>query len=160
MLDPGETWTFTATRKAPYGPYANVVRASGQAAGTTVWDDDINYQLGVTPAVQVDKAVDALDPLHPTTIEDANTQPAKELLVGTTAVWTYLVTNTGNAAVTITSLTDDNGYAVDDPRRLPPDLRLGRHERQRPARSRRDLALQGHDDRAERPVPQHRHRRS
>src|SRR5262249_54783209 len=49
------------------------------------------------------------DPLHPTVTENANTQPAKELLVGQTATWTYLVTNTGNAPVQITGITDDNG---------------------------------------------------
>ena len=113
LLDPGETWLYSLTRVAAYGPYANVVRVSGDlttASGTTtVLADDINYSLGVTPRIRVVKAVDALDPWHPTSIEDANTQPARELLVGTTAVWTYLVTNTGNAPVTMTSIVDNNG---------------------------------------------------
>jgi hypothetical protein len=111
-LDPGETWVYTASSPLPYGFSGNVVRVSGQAGGGTVWANDINYHVGVLPAVKIVKAVDALDPLHPTPIEDANTQPAKELPVGTTAVWTYLVTNTGDAPVKITSLVDNNGTAA------------------------------------------------
>jgi Ca2+-binding RTX toxin-like protein len=111
ILDPGETWLYSGSRVVTAGPYANVVRVSGAdvATGTTVWDDDISYSLGVVTKVTIVKAVNALDPWHPTGIEDANTQPAKELLVGSTAVWTYLVTNTGNAPVSLTSLVDDNG---------------------------------------------------
>src|SRR5262249_56917794 len=99
------------TTTVPYGVNANIAEASGTAPGVTtpVRADDINYHLGVIPGVSIVKAVDALDPLHPTTTEDANTQPAKELLVGQTAVWTYLVTNTGNATVQITGILDDNG---------------------------------------------------
>ncbi|MEO7006881.1 MAG: hypothetical protein ABI065_07595, partial [Terrimesophilobacter sp.] len=113
LLDPGEVWVFTAPHVVPVGAYNNVVRASGTlTAGTpaaTVWDDDINYSVGVTATIKVVKAVNALDPWHPTTIEDANTAPAKELLVGTTAVWTYLIRNTGNVPLAYTSLRDDNG---------------------------------------------------
>ncbi len=116
LLDPGETWLYSLKRTAASGPFVNVVRVTGSlttASGTTtVTADDLNYSLGITPAVPaitVVKAVDALDPWHPTTIEDANTQPAKELLVGTTAVWTYLVTNTGSVPVTMTSIVDNNG---------------------------------------------------
>ncbi|MGH3049730.1 MAG: beta strand repeat-containing protein [Gaiellaceae bacterium] len=117
VLQQGETWIYTATLTQKYGLYENVVDVSGQAGGVTVKDDDRAYTLGVVPGVTIVKAVDALDPYHPTATEDANSQPAKELLVGTTAVWTYLITNTGNAAVAITSLVDDNGTptnAADD----------------------------------------------
>jgi len=113
LLDPDETWVFTAQRPTAYGPYVNVVQVTGDLTThpgrTTVWDDDLNYSLGVTPRITLVKAVNALDPWRPTSIEDANTQPGKELLVGTTATWTYLLTNTGNAAVTVSSVRDDNG---------------------------------------------------
>lgn len=113
LLDPDETWVFTAQRLTAYGPYVNVVQVTGDLTThpgrTTVWDDDLNYSLGVTPRITLVKAVNALDPWRPTSIEDANTQPGKELLVGTTATWTYLLTNTGNAAVTVSSVRDDNG---------------------------------------------------
>jgi hypothetical protein len=117
ILEPGEVWVFTYTTTVPYGPDANVTRVSGMTGGgpspsATVWADDINYHLGVTPKVTIVKAIDALNPLAPSTTEDANTQPAKELLVGTTAVWTYLVTNTGNAPVNVTTLVDNNGTAA------------------------------------------------
>jgi hypothetical protein len=117
FLDPGEVWVYTASRTAPVGLYSNVVYVSGTPVGgtTAVWADDINYSFGYQPAVTIVKAVDAYDPFHPTTIEDANTQPAKELLVGQTAVWTYLVTNTGNCPVSVTSLVDDNGGGTATP---------------------------------------------
>ena len=41
------------------------------------------------------KAVNALDPLHPTAIERAD-GVTPELLVGANVTFTYLVTNTGN----------------------------------------------------------------
>jgi hypothetical protein len=109
ILQNGEFWQYAATSTAPFGLANNVVRASGQAGPSTVWSQDINYHLGVIPSVSIVKAVDALNPFAPTSIEDANTQPAKELLVGTTAVWTYVVRNTSNVPVAITSLTDNNG---------------------------------------------------
>lgn len=53
LLDPDETWVFTAQRPTAYGPYVNVVQVTGDLTThpgrTTVWDDDLNYSLGVTP---------------------------------------------------------------------------------------------------------------
>ena len=121
LLDPTETWLYELSRTMVYGPYVNVVRVSGTlttGTGTvTVWDDDLNYSLGVTPQITMVKAVNALDPFRPTPVEDANSQPAKELLVGTTATWTYVVRNTGNVAVVMSTIRDDNGTptnAADD----------------------------------------------
>ncbi|WP_435526268.1 DUF7507 domain-containing protein [Microbacterium elymi] len=115
LLDPGEVWIFSAPHLVPVGAYDNVVRARGDMVDSSVrvWGADINYSFGVVTSIIVGKAVNALDPWHPTSIEDADTQPAKELLVGTTAVWTYLVTNTGSLAVMFASLRDDNGTPAD-----------------------------------------------
>ena len=111
MLDPGETWTYTATRAVPAGRYANVALASGTAGGTIVYDDDLGYAFGVAPAISVVKAVNALDPLHPTSIERADSAWV-ELGIGGTATFTYLVRNTGNVPLVVsktTAVLDDNG---------------------------------------------------
>ena len=113
LLDPTETWLYELARTMVYGPFVNVVRVRGDlttSTGTlTVWDDDLHHTLGVTPQITLVKAVNALDPFRPTPVEDANSQPAKELLVGTTATWTYVVRNTGNVAVVMATIRDDNG---------------------------------------------------
>ena len=59
----------------------------------------------------VEKATNAADPLHPTEAEDADTAPGLIAPRRQPVVWTYLVTNTGNVALTV-SLRDDSGYAV------------------------------------------------
>src|SRR5204862_224253 len=59
--------------------------------------------------LQLTNAVNAVDPLHPTAAEDANSAPGVILTAGTAVTWTYLLTNTGTSAVTVTSLRDDNG---------------------------------------------------
>ena len=117
LLDPSEVWLFSAPHLVPLGDYNNVVRVHGdltlETGTVTVWDDDINYSFGFVARIAVVKAVNALDPWHPTTIEDANGASVKELLAGTTAVWTYLVTNTGQVPLAFTSLRDDNGTPTD-----------------------------------------------
>ncbi|UZJ27067.1 hypothetical protein RHODO2019_19095 (plasmid) [Rhodococcus antarcticus] len=119
LLDPGEVWMYTSAGVATYTVVAGQFTSSATVTavephlGTAATASDVSDHLGavhqVTPAVTIVKAINALDPLHPTTVEDANTQPAKELLIGQQIVWTYTVTNTGNAPVTITALVDDNG---------------------------------------------------
>ena len=111
MLDQGETWRYTATGVVPAGLYGNVALATGTDGSTTVYDDDLAYAFGAAPAIQVVKAVNALDPFHPTSIERADSAWV-ELVVGTTATFTYIVTDTGNIAVSLNKLTgvvDDNG---------------------------------------------------
>ena len=64
------------------------------------------------PKIAIVKAVNALDPLHPTAIERADGS-RRELLVGAQRTFTYLVTNTGNirarASTRRTGVVDDNG---------------------------------------------------
>ncbi len=111
MLDPGETWLYTATGTVPAGLYGNVALASGDAAGTTVWDDDLAYAFGAAPAIAIVKAVNATDPWHPTAIERAD-GVTPELLVGANVTFTYLVRNTGNIRLLVsktTGVVDDAG---------------------------------------------------
>ena len=108
------------TRRGSTGPRArsrpacttNIARASGVRQGTTHRDDDPASVFGWVVEVDVQKATNAADPRNPTPIEDGDTAPGQILLVGTPLVWTYLVTNTGNVALTI-ALSDDFGHGLD-----------------------------------------------
>src|SRR5262249_59191689 len=59
--------------------------------------------------IVVKKAVNAVDPLAPTTLEDGDTAPGQSLLVGTNLVFTYLVTNTGQTDLVNPVVMDDAG---------------------------------------------------
>jgi len=97
--------------KVPPGPYANTVTVTGVDLGTNtkVTGTSTNYIFGQGAFVQVEKAVNAANPLAPTTYEDANTTPGYVMPVGTPITWTYLVSNTGNAPASGLTLTDDMG---------------------------------------------------
>ncbi|MCA9071879.1 MAG: hypothetical protein KDA84_23285, partial [Planctomycetaceae bacterium] len=67
------------------------------------------------PEIVLTTAINAINALNPTTIEDANDPDnPRVLVVGTEVAWTYLVTNPGEVSLTITSLTDDAG-TINDP---------------------------------------------
>ena len=120
LLDPGETWTYVASGVMAAGPYLNVARARGSAGGILVAADDIAHAFGSAPAISIAKAVNAVNPLAPTEIEDANGPLTPELFATGTAVFTYLVRNTGNIRVRVdkvTGIVDDHGtpaFAGDD----------------------------------------------
>jgi hypothetical protein len=111
LLDPGETWTYVAAGVVPAGFFGNVALAKGTSGSTTVYDDDLAYAFGAAPKIAIVKAVNALDPLHPTSIERSD-GTWRELLVGTKATFTYLVTNTGNIRLLVdkpVGVVDDDG---------------------------------------------------
>ena len=112
ILEPGETWVYTATGALPRGLYFNTANASGTGIeGSLVRDAESACAFGVDPGIEVVKAVNAVDPLHPTPIEDANGPIVPELLIGSKAVYTYKVRNTGNIPLSGVSVVDDNGTA-------------------------------------------------
>ncbi len=118
LLDPGETWTFTASTLITAGQYTNI----GTVAGTPrqpdggliptpglplVTDDDPSNHFGAAPAIQILKLTG--DKIGEG--EDANVAPGPFLPVGSTAVFTYLVTNTGNLPLANVNVTDDQGVS-------------------------------------------------
>src|SRR5262249_55911834 len=115
LLDVGETWLYTSQGVVGYtvqpGPYGNLatVTATG-SSGRTVTAKDANYHFGLSSSLVARKAINAVDPLHPTAAEDAN-DPAnpRQLLVGSNVVWTYLLVNTSTTPLTVTALVDDAG---------------------------------------------------
>src|SRR5262249_50871133 len=114
-LDPGETWLYTSAGVVSYqvkaGLYGNIATVTASAPGNvTVMASDPNYHRGTDTLLVVQKAINAVDPLHPTVAEDANDPANPRLLaVGTNVVWTYLLTNPGTVPLTITAFRDDAG---------------------------------------------------
>ena len=117
LVDVGETWLYTSAgviiHQAQVGLHGNIatvdVRASGVGSASA---QDPAYYLGSTSTagIVLKKAVNAANPAAPTTVEDANNASnPRPLTVGAALVWTYLVSNAGTSALTITSLRDDNG---------------------------------------------------
>src|SRR5262249_769016 len=116
-VDVGETWLYTSagvvSHQAQAGLHGNIatldVRASGAGSAST---QDPAYSLGGPPpaGIVLKKAVNAANPLAPTLVEDANNaNNPRPLTIGANLVWTYLVSNPGASALTITSLRDDHG---------------------------------------------------
>jgi hypothetical protein len=110
-LDVGETWNYQATRTVTAGQYTNNATASGNpvdAQGADIvgitdpTDTDPSNHFGATTSINVVKSVNG---------QDANTTTGPTLGVGTTATFTYVVTNTGNVALAAVTVRDDNGTA-------------------------------------------------
>ena len=108
-LDLTETWTYQATRTVVAGQYTNIATASGNPVDTTgadiaaltdVTDTDPANYFGAAAAVNVVKSVNG---------QDANTTTGPTLIVGSTATFTYVVTNTGGTALATVVVRDDNG---------------------------------------------------
>jgi uncharacterized repeat protein (TIGR01451 family) len=108
-LAPGASFTCVASSEAVEGQYANVGTVTGVGPETTdvdgetvtgaeVTDDDPSHYLGVVPAVDIEKFTNGQDADEPT---------GPYLPAGGAVRWTYVVTNTGNGALTGLTVTDD-----------------------------------------------------
>jgi hypothetical protein len=101
LLDLNETWTYSANHVVTAGQYTNIGKVTGQSSiGQTVTDTDPANHFGAAPAIDIEKLVNSQD-------ADAATGPV--LAVGSTATFTYQVTNTGNVALSSVVVVDDNG---------------------------------------------------
>ncbi len=107
-LDIGETWVFTsqgvpgAMSTAPATTVANTVTVQarcvttgvpGCVSGKTVADTAVNRITGTPIGITIKKAINAVDPLHPTLDEEADSPTGPVLAVGAPIVWTYRVSN-------------------------------------------------------------------
>jgi Bacterial Ig domain/RTX calcium-binding nonapeptide repeat (4 copies) len=114
LLDPGETWLYTSngavsvTTGLPVplytvqaGLYGNIATASATGTtGTTVMAKDSNWHFGTSPSILVRKLTNGVY---------SPTAPGQPLPVGTPVIWTYEVTDQGDAPVKVTSIRDDAG---------------------------------------------------
>src|SRR5258706_6106589 len=92
--------------------YGNVGFVTATSADRTVTASDASYHFGAgtDTTLRLQKDVNAADPLHPTAAEDANdASNPRLLLVGSNAVWTYLLTTFSATPLAVGSFTDDAG---------------------------------------------------
>jgi hypothetical protein len=103
-LAAGANMTCTATGVAIAGQYENLGTVTGTAPdNSTVTDSDPSHYWGVIAAVEIRKYTNGLN---------ADVPPGPEIPAGGQVVWNYVVTNTGNTALTEITVTDDQGVSV------------------------------------------------
>jgi hypothetical protein len=101
LLDPGETWTYEAPGTSVAGQYANIATATGtDSLDLVVEATDPSHYVGFGVGIDVEKATNGLD---------ADTAPGVDELVGDPVTWTYVLTNTGDVALSSITLVDDQG---------------------------------------------------
>ena len=120
LLDLTETWTYSKTGTAVAGNYSNIGTVTGKYNGTTVTDDDPSNYFGANPSLDVEKFV-SVD--GGATFVDADSPTGPFALSGTNPQFKFVVTNTGNVALTNISLSDSdfdlNGAAAGNAIAIP-----------------------------------------
>ena len=108
-LQAGESMTCTASGVATACQYSNTGTVVGTPpSGPNLTAQDSSFYFGqVHPSIDIDKRTNG---------QDAPVAPGPEIPVGSPVQWTYLVTNTGDVALTNVTVTDDRGVAVACPR--------------------------------------------
>jgi len=94
---------------------------TGETICTTLdsGETDLTWDAGIVPlttyilGIHIEKATNAADPMNPTSAEDADGPTGPIVPVPSTVTWTYLVTNTGDVALTNVVVTDDSGTPTD-----------------------------------------------
>ena len=107
VLAAGDSMTCTASGIATAGQYMNeaTVTATG-SLGEALSATDLSHYFGASPAITVDKATNDVD---------SPAAPGEEITVGEAVEWTYVVTNSGNTALSAVAVVDDMGVAVTCP---------------------------------------------
>ena len=104
----------SASGIAEEGQYSNVGTVTGTGDGKVVTATDPSHYYGVPqnildePAIHVEKLTNGFDA--------DGVASAPHLIQGHPVVWTYVVTNTGNVALSNVAVTDDQGVAVSCPK--------------------------------------------
>ena len=128
----------------------NVATASTTAPdGTVVTARDRSNHFGAKAPFTITKAVNASRSVASDGVRGRELRSASSSPWARPVTWTYLVTNTGDAPIDLTSVTDDGGVAgsiaflpgLGEHDRSVRPLQRRRRERQLPARSGRDVAL-------------------
>jgi len=109
-LDPGVTMVCTASGTAQAGQYTNVgtATATTPTGGTLTAMDPSHYFGGLIGPIHLEKATNGVD---------ADVTPGPSLVLGTSIVWTYVVTNSGTDPLTEVQVSDsDPGVLVSCPK--------------------------------------------
>ena len=105
-LDVADVMTCRATGTAQPGQYENTGAVTAVGASQQVGDSDPSHYFGVAPGIDIEKFTNG---------DDADEAPGPFIPVGGGVTWTYEVTNSGNAALTGVTVTDDQGVTVSCP---------------------------------------------
>jgi len=109
QLDVGESWSYFAIRSAVAGQHASLATTTAQSLiGQMVSDSDAAHYFGALYGIAIQKLVNG---------QDANSPPGPELAAGSTATFSYVVSNTGNVPLGEVLVVDNNGTpesAADD----------------------------------------------
>ena len=107
-LAPGQQVVCTAQGIATGSDYFNIgiVTADPVNGTATVTAEDPSFYVGVTPAIDIEKATNG---------EDADSAPGPFILLDASVEWDYVVTNIGNVTLVDITVTDDQGVAVTCP---------------------------------------------
>jgi hypothetical protein len=103
ILGAGESFTCSVSDTAVIGLYTNVGTASGAFGATAVSDSDPANYTGAprfipAPAIDIEKYING---------DDADVAPGVELIEGDSVTFEFVVTNTGNVALTGVNVVDD-----------------------------------------------------
>ena len=102
ILDPGESWTYQAQTTVTEGQHANVGTVNAlDLLGRPLNDRDFSHHFGIG---NVDSSIDIE---KSTNGHDADVPTGPVLSVGSTAVFIYVVTNTGAEPLTNVVVSDD-----------------------------------------------------
>jgi hypothetical protein len=101
-LPAGGSFTHTRTGIATAGQYTNTAYVTGRDAvfNVEVTDTDVDHYFGAAPGIRLQKLTNGTD-------NNSGTGPS--VPVGSTVTWTYIVTNTGNMALSDIVVVDDGG---------------------------------------------------
>ena len=111
-LAAGATTTCTKTGVAIAGQYTNTAVVSGTTpAGSVLSFTNPSHYFGVQPSIDLTKYTSSAS----SPAEDADSIPGPTIHAGDTVTWTYLVTNTGNVALTNLTLNDDQVGSITCP---------------------------------------------
>ncbi len=113
LLEPGETWVFTASGTAIAGQYSNIGTVTGipsTPAGTpipgapTQTATNPDHYFGENPQIQILKLTNGTNNDNPPV---AGVPDGPIVPVGSTVTWTYNVTNPGNVPLSNVTVTDN-----------------------------------------------------
>jgi hypothetical protein len=111
-LEKGASMTCTGHGTAQKGQYANLGTVTGKDPdGKQVTDNDPSHYFGIEPPKPA-----SIDIEKHTNGQDADTPKGPEILVGAPVLWEYIVTNTGEVALSNVKVVDDQGVAVSCPK--------------------------------------------
>src|SRR5262249_19673156 len=107
ILDKGEVWLYSYTATAQPGFNGNLATVSAIVSGKTYAGNDPAFYYGIQDQLTIFKAIDAVDPLHPTTIEEGDTTAQEQYVkIGDPLTFTYRVINAGNSPISLGPISD------------------------------------------------------